>query len=349
MKIKFIIDQLSDKLSQLDLIIPEYCSRNNLRSAGLSCMVAIPEVCASLGLFVSVVPSLYCGSCKENSLFSEDLLQIYDILAAPQNCCGVSSSDNVYRFTVASGYGEDASVKLHEEHKKFLSHCGARDIETLETDVLAKWSRDYNDLRRLVRGISAARKTQPSKLTHVEMSVVFEASLALPPQMIIPLLKNLLGFLQQGDAKAENSISAMIYGSRDMDWSVVDEIESYGFIVEEDDACKGRRNFDLSVNPDSEYLYYELLDAASYRPYCPSVRGIEERYELLYKMLGNHGIKTVIFSHQLCSCRSSHIESLRIKLMRNGIDPLVYDGSVGNLIEYVKGSQRVIADELREG
>jgi len=346
MKTHIIVDQLEEKLSQLELIVPEFCSRNSLKSAGLSCMMVIPEVCAALGIFASVVPTPYGGSCKAGDLLSKDLLQIYDFLVAPQDCCGTSSGNDILRFQVPKGHGEDASVELHNEHKKILSQCGAIDIESIDASILASWSREYNDLRRTVRGISGARKSKPHLLTHENLAIVFEASLALPPQIVLPLLKDLLDALHKGDEKAHMNIPAMINGSRDMKWSEVDKIETLGFLIEEDDACKGRRNFDLSVNPDSQYLYYELLDSASYRPYCSCVRNSEERYELLYKMLGNHGIETVIFSQDLCQCREKQSDDLRIRLMRSGIDPLVYSGKQDVLIEYVEHSRVVIADEL---
>ena len=101
-------------------------------------------------------------------------------------------------------------------------------------------------------------------------------------------------------------------------------IESLGINVAEDDSCAGRRCFDLSTNAESDYLFYELLDSYSYRPLTPCMRTQEERYELLYKLLRNHGIETVIFVEDAgCGLSSAHIDYLRVRMMRDGIDPLV--------------------------
>ena len=53
----------------------------------------------------------------------------------------------------------------------------------------------------------------------------------------------------------------------------VDDMRMPAALSLEDDFCNGRRQFDLSHNASSEYLYYEILDACTYRPLCPSAPG----------------------------------------------------------------------------
>jgi hypothetical protein len=73
------------------------------------------------------------------------------------------------------------------------------------------------------------------------------------------------------------------------------------------------------------------------------VRPVEERFELLYRLLKNYDIETVIFiSDSDCPCRNEQIGYLRVRLMRQGIDPLVISSSnaasvVGDYVKKVKG------------
>lgn len=84
----------------------------------------------------------------------------------------------------------------------------------------------------------------------------------------------------------------------------------------------------MSINAESDYLFYELLDAYSYRPLTPCLRKQEERYELLYKLLKNHGIETVLFYRgEDCGIYAEHIDFLRVRMMRDGVDPLEINSS----------------------
>ena len=55
-------------------------------------------------------------------------------------------------------------------------------------------------------------------------------------------------------------------------------------------------------------------------------RKVSERYELLYKLLRNYGINLLIFYRDdICGLSADDIRYLRIRMMRDGIDPLVID------------------------
>jgi len=128
------------------------------------------------------------------------------------------------------------------------------------------------------------------------------------------------------DKNEDKLISAMFYGGKNIPSVIADYIEKNGILIIEDDTCTGRRPFDISLNPESEYIFYEILDACSYRPLTPCMRPVNERYELLYKLLKNYNIETVIFFKDgNCSKSMNDIDFLRIKMMRDGIDPLVID------------------------
>ena len=92
----------------------------------------------------------------------------------------------------------------------------------------------------------------------------------------------------------------------------------------------------MSINPSSAHAYDEIMECMTYRPLPPPIRSAEERYELLYRMIKNYGIGTVIFIRDWCTpARAGAIDSLRRRLMRSGVDPLVVES--GNAMSVVRG------------
>lgn len=80
----------------------------------------------------------------------------------------------------------------------------------------------------------------------------------------------------------------------------------------------------MSYDTEVDNLLIDMIDSYSYRPRCASVRPVEERNELFYKMMKNQGIELVIFiEDRCCPAKRRDIEALRIRLMRSGIDPIV--------------------------
>jgi len=136
-----------------------------------------------------------------------------------------------------------------------------------------------------------------------------------------------------------HKIHGMLYSGKNIPSEIADNIEKNGIMIIEDDTCNGRRLFDISLNAESEYIFYEILDAYSYRPLTPCLRPVNERYDLLYKLLKNYNIDTVIFyKDENCSEAVKDIDFLRIRMMRDGIDPLVIDeNNYRDIVsEYVK-------------
>ena len=295
------------------------------RIFGCTCPVIPPEIPSAFNIILLKIPEFVLVSQSMKETYSS----IYDAVILP-DCSGICSQNpfpslETFKFSFPGGWGEDASVAIHNTFERMLSTlCGIniKDIDILE---LKKRTAVYETLRRTVRGICSAKNERPGLISSMEISSVFETALILPPGEALELIVPVLEWIRsEKPANAVNKIHAMLFGGRVFPAVLADTIESLGINVAEDDSCAGRRCFDLSTNAESDYLFYELLDAYSYRPLTPCIRTQEERYELLYKLLRNHGIETVIFIRDdECGLSTAHIDYLRIRMMRDGIDPLV--------------------------
>ena len=229
-----------------------------------------------------------------------------------------------YIFRTPEGYGEDAAVALHNELSLMLHELFGIDIKSINIDVLQRETAVYEKLRRLIRNISALNY-EKGILRNSELSLIFETSLIFPPEIAIWYINPILEEIEISESRQKDiQRKALLYGNKYFPPDIADKIENMGIFIAEDDLCTGRRIFDISINSDSEYIFYELLDAYSYRALFPCVRPVNERYELIYKLLRNYQIDSVIFyKNEKCHNLNRDIDYLRIKLMRDGIDPII--------------------------
>jgi benzoyl-CoA reductase/2-hydroxyglutaryl-CoA dehydratase subunit BcrC/BadD/HgdB len=171
----------------------------------------------------------------------------------------------------------------------------------------------------------------------MDLMDIYEAASTLPPSTVTdPLAVILDGLNGKGRPEGDSGrIKAMVSGGCLADGGLLDLVESAGCLITEDDFCNGIRQFDMSHNASSEYLYYEILDAFSYSPLCPSLRPPEDRFELLFAMLKNYGIQMVIFlKDTMCSPAADELEYIRVRLMRSGVDPVITD--TGSAVETLR-------------
>lgn len=332
-KLAHIVDPFRDMMENHSMLVRRYKEQHGIKIAGIACDVVPAEILASFQIAPLRIPGFRnksgCGCAGPCENF-EEYAGLYDYVITPAGCCAEPYRNSVagvrcIEYSVAPGYGENAAEALHNETDRLLRTMGAAEIRQLDTDMLRDTVEVYNTMRRLVRGISMVRAQKPDTLSQEDLRVIFEAAAAFPPAMLTDPLAMVLDALNGAAGGGMRECPAlMVSGSLPGDWSVLDDIEDAGCVVTEDDFCNGRRQFDLSHNASSEYLYYEILDACTYRPLCPSVRPAEERFELLYKMLKNYGIETVVFlSDSMCPKARQQMEYLRVRLMRTGIDPVI--------------------------
>ena len=308
-------------------LIRDYTEKHGKKIISSPCFFIPPEINSAFNIITLKIPEFIL---KKPDL-SEKLSSLYSAVVVSEKECFCSKIINPvaapYIFRTPSGYGEDSAVSLHNEISMMLKTLFDIELKSISIESLQKETSIYEKLRRLVRSITALRGENRSLLSNSELSLIFETALILPPEIAIEYLTPLLDEMKK--TSSENNdirIRAMLYGGKIIPSSIADDIEKTGILIFEDDSCTGRRLFDISLNADSEYIFYELLDAYSYRPLTPCIRPVNERYELLYKLLRNYNIETVIFFRDDdCVESSDDIDYLRVRMMRDGIDPLVID------------------------
>lgn len=340
----FMIEPLREMLYQVDILIEGVVQREGKRVIGMACDMLPVEVLSAYDLLPLKLPAVMLNELRDGTAVEKGNRQIYDWIVLSEQCCNKHHYERGggvphLSFHNPGGYGEQASRTLHRSLDDLLSKMGIS-LDKLDTTYLIEVTEIYNTMRRLVRGISEMRRQNPQLLSNDDMIALFETAQCLPPGLVIEHLLR----LREAINKEENTrppqfeIPALVSGGMLTDGSFLDEIEGAGCLIAEDDLCNGRRQFDLSFNVNAPSLYHEILDAYSYRPLCPSKRDAQERFELLYRLLGNHGIEVVIFLRDpVCRRRDEQIEFLRVKLMRTGIDPLVISPpSVSPVAEYAR-------------
>lgn len=340
-----MVEPLREMLSQAPFILQGFRDRCGRPLAGFTCDFLPFEVIAAAGVVPLIIPRAISGSCCNDKDVLETLqADYYDYIIHPENCCcSLGSLDDRPKVLTAffpAGYGEDAHVPLSDELDRLLHKMGLPGVGAISKDSLREHAIVYNGLRRAIRGISALRRGRPWLLSHVDFQVLMDAAMGLPVEMVIESLLNILKTMgDEREMPEGKGPHALVYGGSGEAAYIFDDIEEEGIIIAEDDMCGGRRQFDLSINTESAYLYDEIIDAFTYRPLCPVVRTVAERQSLLYAMLKGQGIELVIFfGHECCAPKNRDIDYLRVRLMRSGIDPLVLskESEVALVREYLK-------------
>lgn len=318
------INNISNAFKSYNSIIQEYKTHNRTTIAVWGRETVSQELTASFNILYLKIPS-FIKTAKDKKEYWSGTADAYIKSEADIFKPEHAPSIPVYNFKIPAGYGEDAAVALHNETSNMLQVVFNRDLKNINIETLKEKTEIYENLRRTVRGICALRNSSPSLLTQAELALIFETALIFPPETALEYITPLFSFCKDNSGPEGKSLpGAMIFSCDSFCGETADLIEKEGILITEDDTPGGRRSFDLSLDYKSDYIFYELLDAFSYRPYAPSLRSPEERYELLYKLLRNYGIELVIFIESPGLPFSKEIINyLRIKCMRNGVDVIV--------------------------
>ncbi len=346
-EIEHILDALREMLGEWEMISRGQAERTGSRLVCTVCDAVPQEVLAAFGITALRVPVFGKAGGGAGSLDDriESALRFSENIIIPRGCsaCGrviERFPERVLSFAVPHGHGEDAAVALHESIDTLLKSLGMEGIDRLDADRLAHAAARYDSVRRLVRGISSLRASRRKWLSPDELMEIYEAASVLPPESVVDQLTCLLEALNglPPTEMTPPSLTVLARGGMFENTGALDGIERAGCVVAEDDGCNGRRQFDISYNPESRGLYYEMLDSLSYRPLCPSLRPANERFDLLYRDLKNYGIEMVVFLRDTMDrAMVGELETLRVRLMRAGIDPLVVGSNdvCGSVAEYL--------------
>jgi len=239
-RLSHLVDPLREMIGQYDIILNGYRERNKVKIAGLSSDIVPAEILAALGIIPLRIPVIMgnMGICSFRLNAEEKTGVVYDMLILPEADKEKYSdmSIPVYDFRNPGGYGEEASVGLHNEIDRFLGDAGFPGIKELDAEKLQKIAEGYNDMRRLVRGISSTRRDKPHLLSNDDMLIVFEACAVFPPSVVMEYLVNILNSLKSSEEEAgPGLIPVMVYGSPIRDCGVLDSLEDEGLLVVEDD------------------------------------------------------------------------------------------------------------------
>ena len=276
-KLSHMTDPLREMLFCAPDVLRSYRERTGMRLAGLSCDFLPAEVIACFGAVPVRIPAgLRSGNCGCGQAFDPGALASfpYDFYVQPAGCCALSSLAGtgapVHEFRVPAGYGEAARELLHDEIVDLMKRAGAREMDG---SALKEMADEYNALRRLMRGILSVRAAKPSLLSQEDVFILVEAASVFPPETVIEPLALILRELNAAEGANAKMVPAMVYGGFMAGAEVLDLIEEEGVLVSEDDLCGGRRQFDLSINTSADDLLTEILDAFTYRPFCPQGQG----------------------------------------------------------------------------
>lgn len=335
----YLVEPFHSMFSNYVSIISSYREQTGRKILAFTCDFLPFEVLASFDTTPLKIPFTITQKIKQSDIQSIPLP--YDLILYHDNCpekhyLAFLQDIPSYCCSEFHGYGEDASIEIHELLGTLLRENSIGDIESLQNETLQKSTAPIDSVRKLVRGISGLRRDKPDLLSNSDLFTIFDAAMCFPPELIHDDLQVLLNAMNNESSHYKNdTIPALINGWSFHDFSILDDIEDAGFIIAEDDICGGRRQFDLSFNVSSGYLYYEILNSFSYKPLCPSIRPSSERYDLLYRLLRNHGIYTVLFLPGPGDIdRTTQVDILRKKLMRSGIDPVITE--TDNIIDSIK-------------
>ena len=324
-KFAYLVEPIRELLYDYENIISAFKVKNNIKIVGFNYELLPPDILASFGFYYLKLPTMLYG---DKSKISDDIFDLYDYLVFQKDDkIKISNESLVYYLESPKGYGEDFSLKLHEQIDDFLKFASIQDgSKQFDLSRLQFVTAQYEMTRKLMRGISGIRKSKPHLLSNRDLFDVFEAVSVFPPEITIVYLENLYNHMISDSSKSFLTFSHFLLHSNFLNSSdFYDQIEDLGIIIDEDDSANGRRFFDLSFNSKSESLYYEILDAYSYKPFAPGFRNSEERFELFYKLLRNHNIESVLFLINKNDELDFEREFLRKKLMRSGVDPLIVD------------------------
>ncbi len=322
-KYGYLVEPIRELLYNYEEVLNNYKKANGVKFVGFNYELLPPDVLASFGLYYLRLPSVLYG---DGNLILNDVFNVYEYLVFnEQDKLNISKENSVFYLEKPIKYGEELSVKLHEQIDEFLKFAGVSNgMKSFDLSKLQIETEKFDNTRRLIRGISGIRKSKPHLLSNRDLFDVLESVSVFPPETTIIYLENLYNHMISDNSKSFITFPHCLLHSKLLRSSdLYDQIEEMGIIIDEDDSYNGRRFYDLSFNSKSEYLYYEMLDAYSYKAFAPGVRDADERFELFYKLLRNHNIEFVLFLEDKTDNLSDERNILRKKLMRSGVDPLI--------------------------
>ncbi|MGQ9844050.1 MAG: 2-hydroxyacyl-CoA dehydratase family protein [Spirochaetota bacterium] len=291
------------------------------------CDIVPYEVFVAHGFVVSKLPRWVMTALHmpDSSLYNQAVkyCRLADLLIVPQYCTiiphEVSQQLPIRSIPRYEGFAEDAVVNLHTILCLLLQNLGVTQ-EYPQDDKLQQAVLVYEEIRKIMRVLTTM---YTGAFTMSQLQLLCDAAFSLTPQQSLQLLGQLFQILESSTHGAnEHGRKTLVYNDFG-NWDDVDAFKEYCIVITEDDSCNGRRQFDISCHTSSQNMYYELLYAYTFKSWCPGMRTVQERSELIYKALPNYDITLVAFIHSFIKSRNEHLQSLYEQCLLQGTDAVI--------------------------
>ncbi len=321
-----VIETIQHELDNLFARIAEL-KQSGKKIIFTQCDIVPYEVFAAHGFVVSKLPRWVATALREpDSLMYKKAVEyccLADVLIVPQYCT-IIPNEVLQQLTVRAvpqyeGFAQDGVVSLHTILYSLLRSLGVEQ-EYPSDDNLKQAVILYEEIRKLMRALTAM---YAGAFTQSQLQLLCDAAFSLVPEQSLKLLQQLYHAVESSiNSDNQQAQKTLIYSDFN-NWDMCDALKEYDIVIVEDDCCNGRRQFDISCHTSSQNLYYELLYAYSFKSWCPAMRMVNERYELIYKALPNYDIKLVIFIQSFLYSRNKHLHSLYEQCLLQGTDAVI--------------------------
>ena len=154
-----VLSPLNIKDLHADLLL-SIKNETGARIFGCTCPVIPPEIPAAFNILLLKIPEFVTDSGSMKEKYSS----IYDGVILP-DCSGICSQNPFpslasFRFNFPGGWGEDASVAIHNSFEKMLVGLCGINIKDIDIEQLKNRTAVYETLRRTVRGICDRKKRE---------------------------------------------------------------------------------------------------------------------------------------------------------------------------------------------
>ncbi|MEW6525470.1 MAG: 2-hydroxyacyl-CoA dehydratase family protein [Spirochaetota bacterium] len=305
------------------------------------CDIVPYEVFAAHGFVVSKLPRWVMTALRDpQSLMykkAEEYCCLANALIVPQYC-NIIPHEVLQQLTVHAilqyeGFAEDAVINLHTILYSLLQSLGVEQ-EYPNDDSLQQAVLMYEEIRKIMRALTTM---YAGAFTLSQLQLLCDAAFSLMPTRSLELLQQLYHAVESSThSNNEQAPKTLVYSDFG-NWDMCDAFGGYDIVIVEDDSCNGRRQFDISCHSSSQNLYYELLYAYSFKSWCPGMRTVHERCELIYKALPNYDIKLVIFIQSFLKSRNEHLQYLYEQCLLQGTDAVIIeaDAIVKQFTQYI--------------
>lgn len=318
-QLSHLVDPLRETLHNRSFFLERERKEKGMRFAAVSCDIIPGEILAACGVIPLIV----------TDIGAQDSVQGFDFILSDSDESDFNGSEH-HHFRPPAGWADYAAGELRIRIEVLLRNMKLPSLKEIDDSELRRQALLHNGLRRAVRGVHAARKQNPLLLSNVDLFTLYEAAAGLPAEKVLELISALSRAAAHADNPAAGfKLNALVSGGRLSDFSLLDDIEEKGVLAAEDHTCFGRRMFDLSYNPEAPDIVSEIIYAYTFKLYCHSIRKVDEKYELFYKMLKPHGIECAFFIDTPGKHRTDpgDFDMLKKRLMRGGVDPVLCDES----------------------